>query len=207
MTEPVSKNKKTSFTDFLRKHFKGILDPIGRFVNKLGIHPNTITLLGLFGHIGAAVLLAFGEIVWGGVVALLMGPLDAIDGTMARLRGTPKPFGGFLDSITDRYAEIFLLGGLLVHYSRQPAALPLFLIFLAVVGSLMVSYVKARAEAQGYQLNGGLLTRVERYIIMTVCLLINRPMIALWILAIFANITAWQRIWIVYRQAVQKQDI
>ena len=207
MADPNPIKNKTSFTDFLRKHFKGILEPIGRYVNKLGIHPNTITLIGLFGHIGAAVLLAFGEIVWGGVVALLMSPLDALDGTMARLRGTPKPFGGFLDSVTDRYAEIFLLGGLFIYFSHQDATIPLFLIFLAVVGSLMVSYVRARAEAQGYQLSGGLLTRVERYLIVIICLLINRPMIAIWILAIFTNITAWQRIWIVYRQAMVKRDI
>lgn len=183
-----------SFTDRLRVRFKGLLDPVGAFLNKLGIHPNTITLLGLVGHAGAAVLIALGKIQWGGLVVLLTAPLDALDGTMARLRGKPSRFGGFLDSVVDRYAELILLGGLLVYYVQRAEWLPAFLVYIAAAGSTMVSYTRARGEGLGVKVKVGLLTRVERYIVILAGLLLNVPLVMVWILAILTNVTALQRI-------------
>ncbi len=196
-----------NFTDMLRARFKNVLDPIGSYLNKIGLVPNTITLLGLLGNLVAAFLLARGEMVWGGVVVLLMGPLDAVDGTMARLRGAPTRFGGVLDSVVDRYSELFVLGGLLIYYSVHMDTNAILLCYLAAAGSVMVSYVKARAETAGYFIKGGLLTRVERYIITTLFLLLNQPLIALWALAILANFTAVQRILLVRKLAVEQNDI
>jgi CDP-diacylglycerol--glycerol-3-phosphate 3-phosphatidyltransferase len=207
MDQPAQKKQPGTFTDNLRVRFKGILDPIGSFLNKLGISPNTMTLLGLAGQMGAAYLLARGEMVWGGLVVLVMAPFDALDGTMARLRGKESRFGGFLDSVVDRYAELFLFAGLLVHYLGQPAWLPVVLVYAAASGSLMVSYTRSRGETAGFKVTAGLLSRVERYIVIVVSLLFNRPMIALWILAILGNITAIQRIWLTHRQAAAQNDL
>jgi CDP-diacylglycerol--glycerol-3-phosphate 3-phosphatidyltransferase len=203
----INENQPESFTDILRVRFKGILDPIGAYLNSLGLYPNTITILGLIGNMFAAFLIARGSIVWGGVVILLMGPLDAIDGTMARLRGQPTRFGAILDSVVDRYSELVVLGGLLIYFTQQANWQAVILCYLAAGGSVLVSYVKARAEAANYPVKGGMLTRVERYIITVFFLIINHPLIALWILAILANATALQRLWLVHKQAVAEQDI
>lgn len=203
--EESAKQQPATFTDFLRAHSKGILDPIGRFLNSLGLMPNVMTIMGLVGNIGAAFLLAFGQIAWGGVVVLLMGPIDALDGTMARLRGQPSRFGAFVDSVTDRYSELVILLGLLVYYLKAGDALFAGLIYLAAAGSVLVSYVKARAEALNFEAKVGLLTRVERYLVLAPCLVFNIPKVAIVILAVLANFTALQRILAVRKQAYEQQ--
>lgn len=163
--------------------------------------PNTITILGLVGNTAGAYLLAMGQTTWGGVVVLLMGPIDALDGTMARLRGEPTNFGAFVDSVTDRYSELVIFAGLMIYFIRQGNWLACTLVYLAAAGSILVSYVKARAEALGFEAKVGLLTRVERYLVLAPLLVINQPQIALWIIAILANFTAIQRILHVRAQA------
>ncbi len=207
MDQPVPQKSPKTFSDLLRVRFKGVLDPIGAFLNKIGLTPNAMTLLGLAGHIGAAYLLARGEMLWGGVVVMIMGPFDALDGTMARLRGKISRFGGFLDSVVDRYAELFLLGGLLIYYSNQQLWLPVMLVYAAAAGSVMVSYTRSRGETANFKVTAGLMTRVERYIVIVLSLLFNRPIIALWILAILGNLTALQRIWLVRKQAAAENDL
>lgn len=207
MDQPVRQKSPKTFSDLLRVRFKGVLDPIGAFLNKIGLTPNAMTLMGLAGHIGAAYLLARGEMLWGGVVVMVMGPFDALDGTMARLRGKTSRFGGFLDSVVDRYAELFLLGGLLIYYSNQQLWLPVVLVYAAAAGSVMVSYTRSRGETADFKVTAGLMTRVERYIVIVLSLLFNRPIIALWILAILGNLTALQRIWLVRKQAAAENDL
>ena len=207
MDQPVLQKSPKTFSDLLRVRFKGVLDPIGAFLNKIGLTPNAMTLMGLAGHIGAAYLLARGEMVWGGVAVMVMGPFDALDGTMARLRGKTSRFGGFLDSVVDRYAELFLLGGLLFYYSGQQLWLPVMLVYAAAAGSVMVSYTRSRGETADFKVTAGLMTRVERYIVIVLSLLFNRPIIALWILAILGNLTALQRIWLVRKQAAAENDL
>ncbi len=204
MVQPGEKNQPVTLTDWLRVRFKGLLDPIGAFFLRLGLTPNMVTVIGLVGSAGAALLLARGQFVWGGVMVLLMAPLDAIDGTMARLRGTPTRFGGVFDSVIDRYAELFLLGGLVVYYLQQGEWLAVVLGYAAAGGSLMVSYVKARAEAANFKVKGGVLTRVERFLVLIPCLLISQPLIALWLLALLANFTALQRFWQVRQQSLME---
>lgn len=207
MEKPAVKNRPTTLTDLLRNIFSKFLEPIGAFFNRLGITPNAMTMIGLTGNVAAAVLLALGEITWGGIVVLVMGPIDAIDGTMARLRGNVTRFGGFVDSVADRYSELFVFGGLLVYYANRGESLPAILVYLAAAGSILVSYIRARGEFAGYQVKGGLLTRVERYLILAPCLIINRPLIALWALAVLANFTALQRVWLVRAKAKAERDI
>lgn len=205
--EDSAKKQPVTFTDFLRVRFKGLLDPIGRFLNHLGLMPNTVTILGLVGNVGAAYLLATGQLTWGGVVVLLMGPIDALDGTMARLRGETTRFGAFVDSVTDRYSELVILLGLLVYYLRADDALFAALVYLAAAGSVLVSYVRARAEALNFDAKVGLLSRVERYLVLVPCLLFRIPAVAVVILAVFTNFTALQRILAVRKQAYEQQAV
>ena len=194
----------STLTDHFRNIFRGLLDYIGNSFNQLGLMPNTMTLLGLAGNTIGAILLAQGSMVWGGLIILLMGPIDALDGTMARLRGMDGHFGAFVDSVTDRYSELVIFGGLLYYYVSQGDEVATLLVFSAAAGSVLVSYVRARGQSIGWDTKVGILTRLERYLVLVPSLLINRPGLGLWIIAIFANITAIQRILDVRKQAYQE---
>lgn len=197
-------SSKKTFSDYLRLWFKWVLDPLGGFFNSLGLTPNTMTMLGLVGNSVGAYYLARGDMLTGGILVLLMTPIDALDGTMARLRGESSDFGAFVDSVTDRYSELIIYGGLLYHFLSLGEPLGGLLVFGAAAGSVLVSYVKARAEALGYEAKVGLLTRVERYLVLAPALVFNQIFIGLGIIALFANVTALQRIWYVRRQAHEK---
>jgi CDP-diacylglycerol--glycerol-3-phosphate 3-phosphatidyltransferase len=196
--------KRRTFTDQMRLVFKWVTDPLGAFFNRLGIMPNTMTILGLAGTTVGAYFLARGQMTVGGIIILLMGPVDALDGTMARLRGEPTEFGAFVDSVTDRYAELVIFGGLLFYYSQRGDWLLSMVAYLAAAGSVLVSYTRARAQSLGHETKVGILTRMERYIVLVPGLILNRPDISLWILAVLANLTAVQRILDVRRQAHRK---
>ncbi|HJR79698.1 MAG TPA: CDP-alcohol phosphatidyltransferase family protein [Anaerolineales bacterium] len=196
-----STSSRKTLTDYLRLWFKWFLDPLGGFLNRLGLTPNMMTMLGLIGNSLGAYYLARGDMLTGGILVLLMTPIDALDGTMARLRGEPSDFGAFVDSVTDRYSELIIYGGLLYYFLSLGDPLGGLLVFGAAAGSVLVSYVKARAEGLGYEAKIGLLTRVERYIVLAPSLVFNQVFIGLGIIALFANITALQRIWHVRRQA------
>lgn len=194
-------DQRWTLTDYLRLHFQHLLDPLARLLIRLGIAPNTVTLLGLAGNLVGAILLAQGSFRLGGLIVVLMGPIDALDGTMARLRGEPSEFGAFVDSVTDRYSELTILAGLLYYYLHAAELLLAALVFAAAFGSVMVSYVRARGEALGYRVKGGVLTRVERYLVLGPCLLLNAPYVGVTIVALLANLTALQRVLIVRSQA------
>jgi len=196
-----AQQKKKSFTDYMRFWFKGILDPMAAFLNRLGIAPNTMTIMGLLMIVGAAYFLSQGQMFWGGVLVLIGGPFDALDGTMARLRGEESDFGAFVDSVTDRYSELFILGGLSYYFTQTGDWLSVMGCYAAAVGSVMVSYTKARAVSLKFNADIGILTRVERYLVIAPLLLLNLPIVAIWIVAVLANVTALQRIWKVRRQA------
>lgn len=196
-----AKGKPNTLTDYLRVNFQHLLDPVGGFLNRIGINPNTVTLIGLAGNLVGAIFLVQGNFLVGGLLMWFMGPIDALDGVMARLKGEPSDFGAFVDSVTDRYSELTILGGLLLYYLSVGQALPVALVFAAAGGSVLVSYVRARGEALGYTVKGGVLTRVERYLVLGPSLVFNIPVIGLAIIAVLANVTALQRILIVRRQA------
>jgi CDP-diacylglycerol--glycerol-3-phosphate 3-phosphatidyltransferase len=199
--EQASEEKKqVTFTDQMRLRFRGVLDPIGAFLNRIGLMPNTMTILGLIGNTVGAVLLSQGQMRWGGLIILAMGPIDALDGTMARLRGEPSEFGAFVDSVTDRYSELVIFGGLLYYYIQEPDWVLALVTFVAAGGSVMVSYIRARASSLGYDTKVGILTRMERYLVLAPALVLNIAWVGLWIIAILANITALQRIWDIRRQ-------
>jgi CDP-diacylglycerol--glycerol-3-phosphate 3-phosphatidyltransferase len=187
-------NSKPTFTDRLRILFKGILDPIGGFLNRTGLTPNAITLLGLGGTTLGAIFVASGQMTVGGITLLLSVLVDALDGTMARLRGESSDFGAFVDSVSDRYAELITFGGLLYYFLDTNHHLGAMITFLAAAGSMLVSYVKARAEGLNFTAKVGLLTRVERYLVLIPSLILNQPLIGMALIALLGNITALQRI-------------
>lgn len=198
--------RRQSLSDWMRLRFKGLLDGVGRVLVRLGLAPNTMTVLGLAGNVAGAWFLARGQMTVGGLIILAAGPIDALDGTMARLRGEPSKFGAFVDSTSDRFSELVIFFGLLIYFAHQQDFTAMLLVFAAAVGSVMVSYIKARAESLGYVANVGWLTRMERYLVLSPALIFNVPLVGLWIVSVLANYTALQRIWHVRRQARAESD-
>lgn len=190
-----------TLSDAMRLRFKGLLDGVGGFLNRLGLMPNTVTLAALVGNLVAAVLLAYGRFLEGGILVLIMGALDSIDGSMARLRGERSDFGAFADSVSDRYSELAIFGGLLVYYVNRADNLMVMATFLATAGSVLVPYVRARAESVGFQSRGGLMGRFERYLVLAPSLILSAPWVGIVLIALLANLTALQRIYSVRRQA------
>jgi CDP-diacylglycerol--glycerol-3-phosphate 3-phosphatidyltransferase len=187
------------FTEAARKYFRILYEPPARLFSSLGVSPNVITMVGFFLMIVIAVLLAQGYLFWGGILIIIVGLFDAMDGTLARMMGRTSRFGAFLDSTLDRYSEAVIFFGLFIYLSGQNQRLEMILIYATMVGSLMVSYARARAEGIGISLKDGLFTRFERVFLLVVGLLFNQLTIVLWILAVFSNFTALQRIYLVWR--------
>lgn len=207
LEESQPKKQPVTFSDRMRVVFKGVLDPVGAFFNRLGILPNTMTLIGLAGTVVGAILLAMGKITVGGIVIMFMGLVDSLDGTMARLRGMPSDFGAFVDSVTDRYSELAIYGGLLYYFLQKGDAIPILGVYLAASGSVLVSYIRARAASLGMDTKVGFLGRFERYLVLAPSLILSIPMVGVWIIAVLANITAIQRIIDVRRQAHEQNKI
>ena len=186
-----------TLTDRLRQIFKQFLENVGKTLFNLGISADTITLIGLIGNIIASVLLAGGHLLSGGILILCMGPLDAFDGAVARAQGEETKFGAFFDSITDRYSELCIYLGLILFFLNTQDTAGIILTFVAAAGSILVSYTRARAQGIGIDVKTGIMTRVERYLVLAPGIVLQYPKVSLWIIAILANITAIQRIWIV----------
>lgn len=196
-----NEGSRISLEEVLRKIVKTPLDAIASFLLRIRMQPNHITFLGLLGSIAAGVLIAFGHLLWAGLLAAIMAPLDAVDGAMARLKGSPTKFGSFFDSVIDRYDELFLLAGLTYHFIQQANTWGVMLTFGAAAGSVLVSYTRAKAEALGLNAKVGFMTRIERSIVLIIGLLVGKPLVSVGIIAILANITAIQRIASVWQQS------
>ena len=169
-----------------------------------GLTPNALTIIGLLLNCIVAAVLAGGYLLIGGILVLAAGLFDLLDGAMARITDRVTPFGSFLDSTLDRYSEVVLYGGLLIYILSTPdARVGALLIHATICGSILVSYARARAEALGYKLQVGLLARPERIIILAAGLILGHPIWALWLLAIFTNLTAVQRIYHLWSTTAQ----
>lgn len=173
---------------------------VGRALASLGLTANALTVMGLILNVGVAIVIAVGYPRWGGALLLVAGGFDMLDGAVARATGTTTRFGGFLDSTLDRYSESVVFAGLLIYLlGTSDAELGALLVFVAAIGSLMISYARARAEAAGWTASVGLVARPERIVLLAVCLLIGQPLWALWALAIATHLTAATRIVHVWR--------
>lgn len=188
-------------TDRLRRWTRWLVEPAARGLHRMGITPNLLTLLGFLLNLINTWLLAMGHLRLAGVLILAFTALDAFDGTLARLSGQVTRFGAFLDSVLDRFAEAALFFGLLVYFLRSGPKdeVYVYLTYVAIIGSLLVSYTRARAEGLGLRCQAGWFTRVERIIALSVGLLVGWIRPVLWLLAILTNVTALQRMMHVYR--------
>ncbi len=175
-----------------------LTDPIVSFLARLGISPNHLTVLGFAGNIGAGALAARGQFIAAGALSLVASGLDLLDGALARATGRATAFGAVLDSTLDRLSEAALLGGLIFYFAQRNDREEVMLCFIAMVGSVLVSYVRARAENFGLDLRDGLFTRPERVLVLGLGLIIDQTRIALWVLAVVAGLTALQRLYVVW---------
>lgn len=189
-----------------------LVDPAVGVLARLGITPNMLTVAGVLGNIIAGVLAATGEFLFAGIAVLVFGSLDFLDGALARATGRATDFGSVLDAVMDRVSEAALLFGLLVYFSDRGGRTEELLIFAAVVGSILVSYVRARAEIVGLTLREGVFTRVERVVLLGGALIMDSVVEAniitpvLWVLAILAGVTVAQRLVLVYLKVRGREE-
>jgi len=172
-----------------------ITGPVVRILSKSGITPNALTFINLTLNIIAAYVIAAGYFLLGGVLVPVAGLFDLLDGALARFNKQTTRFGAILDSVVDRISEAAILCGLLIWYMPQEeAGLEIILIFVVLIGSFLISYIRARAEGLGWQCQVGLFTRAERVIVLAIGLLANQIFIALCVLVVFVFITVVQRL-------------
>lgn len=192
-------------SQFGRKLFAEPLARIIAWLQRTGITPNALTYTGFLLTVVTALLLAGGYFRIGALLLLIAAFFDMLDGSLARATGQSSTFGAFLDSTLDRYSESVTFLALAVYYSYDAGTrLELVLIFVILIGSLMVSYTRARAEALNIECKAGMLQRPERIILLLVGLLTGWMLPILWIMAIFTNVSAFQRIYEVYWRTSQR---
>ena len=209
--------------DGLQQGIYAIINPFVKLLIRIGVTPNMVTTIGLLGNIAAAAVIAyagyeaqrtgnprFDLITWGGAITILFSLFDMLDGQVARLGNMVSRFGALYDSVLDRYCELFTLGALSYYLIMNHWIIGALVAFLALVGSIMVSYVRARAEGVGLECKVGFMQRPERVVVTAIgCLACgitgllspNTPstaftilIIAMAVIAVFANLTAFARI-------------
>ncbi len=172
--------------------------PLAQLLAKTSITPNYVTWFGFLLAVGAAVLVVTGHLLAAGILVLIGGFFDMLDGALARFTGQTTRFGAVLDSTLDRLAEAALLLGILVVYASNQLVAESLLVGLALIGSFTVSYLRARIEALGIECKVGLFTRAERVIVLALGLLLSQfdyaLIVALAIIVLFSFITAGQRL-------------
>jgi CDP-diacylglycerol--glycerol-3-phosphate 3-phosphatidyltransferase len=170
------------------------------------IHPNVLTFIGLLINVVAAWLLAVGLFWQAGLVIIGAGLFDMVDGRVARQTGKVTMFGGFFDSVIDRYSDLALLIGLLVYYGNINR--PLYVVLTAVVmmASVMISYTRARSENTIPQCKVGFLERPERIVLLIIGALADRMAPVLWIIAILGNLTVVHRMIFTYQEAERLEE-
>lgn len=176
-----------------------LVDPLVRVLASLGVTPAMLTTAGFVGNVAAAVAIAFGNLFLGGVFVLLFSALDMLDGALARATRKASRFGALYDSTLDRLSEAVVLAGIAWYYLDLGHREEPMLAIVALGGSLMVSYVRARSEGLGQPITDGLFTRSERVVITGVALLFGLVRPALWLLAVLTVFTTFQRLWIASR--------
>jgi len=181
-----------------------VLDSIVRGFAASGVNPNFLTFIGFGINLLAAYLFAYGYFRWAGLTIILAGVFDMTDGRVARLEGRVTPFGGFYDSVMDRYSDLCLLIGLVIYYGRINRFQYVSLVAVAMIGSVMVSYTRARAEIVIPSCKVGFLERPERVVLIIIGALFDRMAPVLWLIAVLSNVTVIHRI-IHTRQEARKR--
>ena len=197
--------QKNILSDLARQYSEKFVTPIVKKLAVMGITPNMLTIAGVCLHLPVAWLLANGRWQAGALLGLL-SLLDAFDGALARQLPASQHnsrFGAFLDSVSDRIAEIILFAGLLYYFTLEANQLGIAMTYFALAGSLMVSYLRARAEGVGFNCRIGYFGRFERYITLFIFGMLRQPLFCMVVLTVGTWLTVMQRLLHVYRQANQ----
>lgn len=210
----LSKSMFKSMRDALQQGIYAVINPFVRFLIRIGVTPNVVTTIGFLGNFAAATLFTIvgydaaetGEIHWplvtiaGGVI-ILFSLFDMLDGQVARLGNMVSRFGAMYDSVLDRYCELLTLGGIAYFLFGAGCQWGAIITFLALIGSVMVSYVRARAEGLGIECKIGFMQRPERVVVTALASLASGIScsllvlaIAMGVIALFANLTAFARL-------------
>jgi CDP-diacylglycerol--glycerol-3-phosphate 3-phosphatidyltransferase len=192
--------QSTSITGHIGARGKRVVDSIVHMFSRIHVSPNLLTFVGLLINIWAAVLFAKGYFFWAGLVVLFAGIFDIIDGEVARLTKRVTKFGAFFDSVIDRYSDLLLLLGLALWFAKVGRLFYVGLTALVLIGSVMTSYTRARAESLIPQCKVGFLERPERIVLLIIGALFDRMAAVLWVMAILSNWTVSQRIWYTWRE-------
>jgi CDP-diacylglycerol--glycerol-3-phosphate 3-phosphatidyltransferase len=179
---------------------KRVVNSIVNLLASARIHPNVLTLIGLVINIGAAILFYKGIFTWAALVVCFAGIFDMVDGEVARRTNRVTKFGAFFDSVIDRYSDVLLLLGLIGWFARIDRLQYVWLTGLCLIGSVLTSYTRARAESLIPACKVGFMERPERIVLLVIGALADRMAAALWVMAILSNWTVSQRIWYTWRE-------
>ncbi len=211
-----------------RQRYLKVVSPFGDVLSKIGIHPNVLTILGLILSIVAGVFYGIGSFFWAAWIVVFAGTCDVLDGLIARKRNQNSKFGAFFDSTLDRYSDLCLFSGIAYFFAKNPSEIStikegsaviinnpwtIFIIIMAIAGSFMVSYTRARAEGLGVDCKVGLMQRPERVVLLVIGSMLGAiPGIGIYImkltlliLAITSNLTAFYRMYHV-RTMIQESE-
>lgn len=195
---PGKQGLKTTVVEIRKATAHYLTQPVVLLLAKTSITPNTITWFGFLLSVGATVLIVTEHLFAAGLLVLVSGLFDLLDGALARHTNQATRFGAVLDSTLDRLAEAVLLLGILILYAREQSVIGILLVGIALPSSLLVSYIRAKAEALGLECKVGLFTRAERVIVLALGLLLNQIdyalITALGVIVLFSLFTAGQRL-------------
>jgi CDP-diacylglycerol--glycerol-3-phosphate 3-phosphatidyltransferase len=204
---PTPGTASLTFSDRARRFFGRLSEPATRLLARWGVTPNLLTVVGALANLGVGLLAASGNLALAGGLWLAAGLFDGLDGALARRTGTTSSFGAFLDSTLDRYSDAFVLTGLLWYTGDRGQLLESRLAAVALVGTLLISYTRARAESLSIACKVGLLTRLERFLLVAATLITQQVTIGLIALSILTHLTVLQRILHVRREARRLADV
>ncbi len=180
---------------------RAILDLMVRGLSLLGVNPNVLTFVGFLITLLAAVYLARGKFLQAGIVIIFSGVFDMLDGRVARVTNSVTKFGAFFDSVLDRYSDMALFLGLMIHYARIQQMTYLVLAGIVMMGAVMTSYTRARAESLIPLCKVGFMERPERLVLIIIGALFNKMAPVLWVMAVMSNFTVAHRIVHTWKQA------
>ncbi len=195
-----------TYTKALGLFFGKIIEKIVSALALSRIHPNVLTFLGLVINVWVAFLFAAGRFQTAGLVLIGAGLFDMVDGRVARETNRVTRFGGFFDSVLDRYSDLFVLMGLLVYYASTNRFFYIVLTAIAMTGSVMVSYSRARSENAIPKCKVGFLERPERVVLLIIGALFNRMAPVIWVTAVLANLTVIHRMIYTYQEAKRLEE-
>ncbi len=187
-------------SDGIGRGGKFILDKIVRILSQLHINPNILTFIGVLISFWAAFEFGYGNLFRGGLVIILAGLFDMLDGEVARITQSTTQFGAFYDSVIDRYSDIIILQGLMVYYAGKNMLGYVVLVGVVFMGAVLTSYARARAESLIPSCKIGFMERPERVVLLIIGGLANRMEAVLWVLAVLGNWTVFDRIYYTWRE-------